>query len=171
MNQYYDTPSAWQAHWPELKRLFRRAFQTSMHYSIASVNEDGQPHITPIGSLILDTPGHGYFFEEFTWRLPRHGQANPKICVLAVNSSRWFWLRSLLAGRFSEPPAIRLYGRLGEARPATEQEIARWQRRVRLTRFTRGYATLWKEMGRVRDIEFTDRVPVHIGEMTRFNGD
>ena len=157
--------------WEEIKALFRRSFRSSFHYAIATVNEDGTPHITPIGSLILGEPGKGFYFEEFPRQLPRNLQANQQICVMAVDSGIGFWLRSLLGGKFIAPPGIRLYGTAGELRPATEAEITRWQRRVRRVRFTKGHKMMWREMRMVREIEFTHAKLIEIGEMTRGFGE
>jgi len=153
--------------WILIKKLFRQSFNTSFHYSIATVNEKGEPHVTPIGSLILCDPGHGYYFEEFTHQLPRNLQDNKQVCVLAVNSSRWYWIKSLFKGKFSSPPAIRLFGTVGEAREATESEIKLWHRRIRKVQFSKGYNIMWKSMRTVRDITFSRAEPVHIGEMTQ----
>lgn len=152
--------------WGGVRRLFRSAFTSSLHYAIASVDAQGAPHLTPIGSLILDRPGHGFYFERFTTRLPRHLGKDARVCVLAVDSGRWFWLRSLIAGRFARPPAMRLYGVVGEARAATAREKALWLRRVRPLRFTRGHALLWRDMETVREISFERAEPVHLGAMT-----
>jgi hypothetical protein len=156
-----------EANWPLIKRVFNNAFKSSFHYAIASVSPDGEPHITPIGSLILRAPGEGFFFEAFTQRLPAHLQHNDRVCVLAVNSSLWFWLKSLLLGRFATPPSLRLYGQVGEARAASEQEIALWQRRVRRLSATRGHALMWRDMSQVREVRFARMEAVHIGAMTR----
>lgn len=153
--------------WSEIKQLFRQSFKSSFHYAIASVNENGEPHVTPIGSLILGKPGHGLYFEEFTKQLPRNFQTSKQVCVLAVNSSRWFWIKSLIGGRFASPPAVRLYGTAGAVREATEKEIKLWQHRVKRVSFSKGHAMMWANMRTVRDIEFSRIEPVHMGEMTR----
>ena len=149
--------------WKVIKRLFNRSFNSSFHYALATVNENGEPHVTPIGSLVLREPGHGVYFEEFTQQLSRNLQYNKEVCVLAVNSSRWFWIKSLFGGRFASPPAIRLYGTVGEVREATEIEVNLWHRRVRWTRGSKGYALMWKNMKMVRDISFSRIEPVKIG--------
>jgi len=153
--------------WSEIKRVFTASFKSSFHYAVATVNRNGEPHITPIGSLMLGEPGRGMYFEEFPTNLTRNLQVNKHICVLAVNSSKWFWLKSLLLGRFPTPPAVRLRGTVGETRDATDAESDRWRRRVRYVRSSKGHALMWARMSRVRDIEFTEVEPVHIGEMTR----
>jgi hypothetical protein len=153
--------------WGEVEKIFRASFKSSFHYAVASVNENCEPHVTPIGSLMLGDPGHGFYFEKFPENLKSNLNDNKHICVLAVNSSKWFWFKSLFLGRFTEPPAVRLRGTVGEVRDATETELGRWQRRVRRVRYTKGHALIWAGMSKVRDIEFTGIEPVSIGEMTR----
>ena len=152
--------------WEVVKRLFKESFKSSFHYAIATVSENGKPHITPIGSLILSKPGHGFYFEEFPQNLPRNLGSNNQVCVLAVNSSKWFWFTSLVGGKFSSPPAVRLHGEAGELREATDKEIALWQKRVQPVSFSKGHAEMWRRMSMVRDIKFSKVEPVHIREMT-----
>jgi hypothetical protein len=153
--------------WKAVKTLFRESFKTSFHYSIATVSESGEPHVTPIGSLILGQPGKGFYFEEFTSTLPKHYASNRQICVLAVNSGRWFWLKALIKGKFTAPPAVRLYGTVGQRREATTTEITLWHKRVKSVRFSKGHSLMWANMKMVRDIEFSKIIPVHMGQMTR----
>ncbi len=154
-------------HWSEIRRLFSAAFASSFHFAIASLGPDGRPHVTPIGSVVLTEPGRGFYFEEFPTRLPRNLHRDPRVSILAVNSSRLFWLRALFVGRFPAPPAIRLHGRVvGEPREATAGELARWRRRVRLLRGLRGYSLLWGRLRRVRDLEIDAAEPVRLGSMT-----
>ena len=155
------------ANWKDVKSLFKKSFKSSFHFAIATVTENGGPHVTPIGSLILGEPGHGFYFEKFTQQLPHNYRNNRQICVLAVNSSRWFWLKSLVGGRFTTPPAVRLHGVVGDLRDATDAEIALWQKRVKRVSFSKGHAMMWRSMSMVRDIEFNRIEPVHIGKMTR----
>ncbi len=152
--------------WPEIKKLFYQCMESSMHASIASVGKNGEPHVTPIGSLTLTKPGRGYYFEAFTFNMPRNVELNNNICILVVNSGKWFWFRSLLKGRFLQPPGIRLRGKAGTRRAATSQEIERFQKQVRIARWLKGHAILWSGMATVRDIEFTSIEPIKIGRMT-----
>jgi hypothetical protein len=112
-----------EKNWPEIKRIFDKSFKSSFHYALATVNENGEPHVTPSGSLLLRKPGHGLYFEEFPRQLPQNLLHNQQVCILAVNSSRWFWIKSLFRGQFTSPPAIRLFGTAGQLREATEKEI------------------------------------------------
>ncbi|GAA0350893.1 hypothetical protein GCM10009092_14110 [Bowmanella denitrificans] len=153
--------------WAMIRRIFAQSFSSSSHYAIASVGEDGLPHVTPIGSLMLTEPGKGLFFEKFTRQLPVNIRYNANICVLAVNSGRWFWLKSLLKGRFDNWPALRLKGVAGERRDATEDECQRWFKRVNAMSFTKGYDLMWKDLCQVRELYFHTVEPVKIGAMTK----
>jgi len=152
--------------WGEVKELFRESFRTSFHYALATVDENGAPHVTPIGSLILGRPGCGFYFEKFAQQLPRNLSGNNHVCILAVNSSRRFWIKALVGGKFSSAPAVRLHGLAGELRPASETEKSLWKKRIRRIRFSKGHALMWQEMNMVREIEFSRIEPVHLGKMT-----
>ena len=155
------------ANWEEVKCLFKESFKSSFHYAIATVTDNGEPHVTPVGSLILGRPGHGLYFEKFPQQLPRNFENNKHICVLAVNSGRWFWLKTLVKGKAATPPAVRLHGVVGDLREATDTEIGLWQKRVKRVSFSKGHAMMWRSMSMVRDIKFTRIESVQIGELTR----
>ena len=76
-----------EENWDEVKDLFRASFRSSFHYAVATVTDKGEPHVTPIGSLILGEPCRGFYFEKFPRQLPENLAANRQVCVLAVNSS------------------------------------------------------------------------------------
>jgi hypothetical protein len=156
-----------EANWKGIRRLFAQVFRSSLHYSMATVTAEGLPHVTPVGSLILREPGRAIYFEEFTQRMPLNFRDNQHVCVLAVRSGLAFWLGALLRGGFRTPPAIRLHGRVGAQRPASDAEIQLWHRRVGKLRFTRGYRLMWEGMRTVRDVAFTHADEIHIGRMTR----
>ena len=156
-----------RAEWDQVREVFNRAFRSNLHFAIASVGEAGEPWVTPIGSVLLTEPGRGIYFEEFTQRLARHVRQDERIAILAVDGSKPLWIRSLVRGRFSNPPGLRLRARvIGSRRPATERERARWLRRVRWFRGTRGHALLWERLGHVRDFEVLAIEPVRLGAMT-----
>jgi hypothetical protein len=155
------------AHWPQIRNIFSKSFFSSFHFAIATINADGTPHVSPIGSLILDRQQQkGFYFEIFTSHLQKNLEANPNVCVLATNSGGFFWLRSLAIGRFRVPPAVRLRGFAGARRLATNEEISRWRRRIGFLRFLPGYRLLWGNLQYVREIEFCDFEPVKMGRMT-----
>lgn len=155
--------------WDELRRLSSEVFWSGFHFAIASVTPEGAPHVTPIGSLMLDArPGRAFFFQEFTRQLPLNLEADSRICILGVNSGLAFWLGALLRGKFPRRPAFRLTGRVvGPPRPARSEELGRWRRRLRLLSWTPGYQALWGRLTTVRDVEIDQLLPVHLGTMTR----
>lgn len=152
--------------WEIVRKLFSRTFLTSFHYAVATVNADGAPHVTPIGSLILLDRGRGFFFEEYLGTTARNFQNDKRICVLAVHTSRWLLLKSLLLGRFTSPPAIRLAGTVGEKREATPEEMKLFRQRVGGYRLFKGYHLLWSRLRLVRDVTFDAALPVRMGAMT-----
>ena len=156
-----------ETNWQGIRRLFNKAFSSSLHYSMATVTPDGMPHVTPVGSLLLREPGHAIYFEEFTQRMPLHFRGNQNVCVLAVRSGLGFWISALIRGGFKTPPAIRLHGTVGAPRAATSEEIQAWQRRVGRLRFTRGHRMMWANMRTVRDVYFTRADAIRMGAMTR----
>lgn len=156
-----------ESNWKLIRRLFSRSFSSSLHYSMATVTPEGLPHVTPVGSLLLREAGHAVYFEEFTRRMPLNFASNQHVCVLAVRSGLVFWLWSLMRGEFRTPPAIRLHGTAGAARPATEEELHAWHRRVGRFRRTRGYQMMWANMRTVRDVYFTRADAIRMGAMTR----
>lgn len=152
--------------WPEIKAVFRDAQETCRYCSIASVNEDGSPHITPIGSLFLRDNCTGYYFEEYSQKMANNFRHNKRVCVLAVNSGVLYWFRSIFSGRFPSPPGVRLSGTVGPRRLGTEEEIESFQQRVRTARKTKGYELIWQNLKHVRDIHFESFEPVHVARMT-----
>jgi uncharacterized protein len=150
------------ADWDEIRHVFARTF----YASIATVDADGCPHVTPIGSLVLDRePGRGFWFELFTREMPKNLDARSRFCAMAVDTRLRLWGRALLAGRFPVAPGVRLLGTAGERRAATEREIELFRRRVRPLRFTRGYDLLWREVSRGREVRFDQVLPLRLGAM------
>ncbi|MEW6736805.1 MAG: pyridoxamine 5'-phosphate oxidase family protein [Acidobacteriota bacterium] len=155
-------------HWNTIRKVVSQSFQSSLHFGFATVNIDGTPHITPIGSLILNhNEPKGYYFELFTAKMPRNLERNKRVCIVAVNSGKWFWIKSLFFGRFATPPAVRLMGTIGELREATQLESEMFRRRIRNLRWFKGYYLLWEKLTMVREIEFDSFEPVYLGQMTR----
>lgn len=153
--------------WLEIKAHFRTSFSSSLHVSITSVNDENIPTVTPIGTLFLNDNQTGFYFEKYTSSLPKNSMINKNTCVLAVNSSKWFWLKSLFKGKFFHTPAIKLYGQLGKRRKATAREIHALKRRMRFTQNLKGHHLLWDDMTNIREITFTKAEKMNIGKMTR----
>ena len=154
------------ANWPEIRKHFNWCFRTNFHVAIASVDKENKPTVTPIGSLFLDKNCGGFYFEKYPQKLPEHAEYNKNICVLAVNSSRWFWIKSLFRGKFKSYPGIKLYGVLSDRREATKIEISRLNRRMQATRWLKGNHYLWGSMVYVRDIQFTSAEKINLDAMT-----
>lgn len=152
--------------WSEIRKHFSKSFRTNFHVSIASIDNENNPTVTPIGSLFLNRDQSGFYFEKYPSNLPKHAIQNKNICVLAVNSGKWFWLKSLFKGKFVSYPGIKLYGELGEKRESTEVELNRLHRRMKSTKGLKGNTYLWKEMPYVRDIIFKSAEKINLGRMT-----
>ena len=147
----------------KIKPLFAQA----MYCSVATVNHKGQPHISPIGSIVLLNKNKGLYFEKFTKSIPNNADSNPYATIMCVNDRKWFWLKSLIAGKFKKPPAIRLLVKLGKLRKESDQEGNIFKRKVKLFKKTKGYQMLWKDMSHIREFEIIEYKPVYIGQMTR----
>jgi uncharacterized protein len=153
-------------HWETIRAVFDEAYKSCVHFAVATVNEDGSPHVTPIGALILRDNQTGFYFEENPVRMPRNLKTNPRVCILAVNADKRFWGNALINGKFPTPPAVRLSGIAGKRRKATSDEITLWQEKIALAKGTKGYELLWNHFSQVRDITFDSFDPVDVGEMT-----
>ena len=152
--------------WTAIRKHFNLSFRSNYHVSIASVDKDNSPTVTPVGSLFLNDNQTGFYFEKYPEKLPKHAELNPNICVLGVNSSTLFWLKSLFMNKFTKYPGIKLYGQLGTKRIATDREIKRLQRRMKATKYLKGNSYLWGNMQYIRNIFFTKAEKVNLGEMT-----
>ena len=155
-----------QEKWDIIRRVVDEANASCSHVSVATVNADGSPHITPIGSLALRDDPSGYFFDELCTTTRTNLDRNPRLCILAVNAEKTFWVKSLVMGKFSTPPAVRLLGTVKPLREATPEEIADWHRHVAKARLTRGYEIMWSRMHLVRDVQFDSYEAVNCGKMT-----
>ncbi len=152
--------------WAEIKQIFESASQSSLHFSVASVDKQGYPHITPIGSLILRDDYTGFYFEELPTQLPDNLKECRHVAVMALNSDQSYWTNALVSGKFETYPGIRLMGKALERREASDKEIDVWQQKVKFAHGLKGHDILWRNMKMVRDIEFTSVRPVECGQMT-----
>ena len=152
--------------WTKIRKHFNKSFSSNFYISVASVDSENNPTVTPIGTIFLNDNQTGFYFEKFPKKLPKHANENPNVCLLGVNSGRFFWIKSLFKNEFSDYPAMKLYGVLGQKRKATEKEISRLNRRMRITNGLKGNTYLWKKMEYVREIKFTKAEKINIGKMT-----
>ncbi len=153
--------------WAQLRRLFNSTFASSLHFSVATIGDRGQPLVTPIGSVLLGEPGQAYYFEIFATGLGRRLAVDPRVSLLAVDSGKLLWLAALARGRFARMPAVRLNGRAGpRTRMATETERSRWRRRVRRVLPLRGGRLLWSQLDVVRDVRVESVDRIRLGALT-----
>ena len=152
-------------HWPQIVQTIRQGQKSSMHCSIASVDENGMPNITPIGTVFLRDDQSAYFFDSFTSQLANNTQHNPNVCLSAVNSSTLYWLKSFFKGQFSTPPGVRLYGTIGPLREGTQEELAAVENRIKPMKRLKGSKLIWSDFTHVKDIQFTDFRPVQYPKM------
>jgi uncharacterized pyridoxamine 5'-phosphate oxidase family protein len=151
--------------WKIVKKHISESFKTSMHVSIASLTNKGYPSVRPIGTLFLNDNQTGFYFEKFSSGLSQNTKENNKVCVLAVNSSKTFWIKSLFNGSFKKHPALKIYGELGQKRKATKKELYALKRRMRNTKNLKGHKYLWEDMNFVRELTFTEVEVMKLGKM------
>ncbi|MGB1310762.1 MAG: pyridoxamine 5'-phosphate oxidase family protein [Leucothrix sp.] len=142
-------------HWPKILEALNSGKKSNRFFSIATVNSDGTPHVTPIGHAFFNDNMTGYYFDQFSAAMPRNFESNKNICLMSVNSSTLFWLKSLYIGKFSAPPAIRLMGTVGERRDANQKELERLHQSISVTSRLRGHKLLWGNLTKVRDMQFS----------------
>lgn len=142
-------------HWPKILKTLNAGKKSNRFFSIATVNSDGTPHITPIGHVFFNDDITGYYFDQYSEAMPKNFESNKSICLMSVNSSSLFWLKSLYRGKFNMSPAIRLMGTVGERREASLEEIERLKQSISTTSRLRGHNLLWGNLTKVRDMQFT----------------
>lgn len=152
--------------WALVRRTVALSIRSGLHCAIASRGPDGSPHLTPIGSVVLTDVGKGFYFDIFNRELACNLAADPTVTILAVDSGRLMWLRSLLKGTFVRPPGVRMLAEVGQPRPSTPDEIRQFHRVVGPMLRTRGGQLLWSRLPRVRDLRITTIIPLSTGTMT-----
>lgn len=150
------------ADWQTIRGVFREGFATGFHFAVATVDADGFPHVTPIGSIVLGDVGRAIYTESYAVGLGTRLERDPRVCVMALNSSRWELLKTLWRGEATRPFGVRLYGTAGARREATPEELEGFSRRVRRLRFLRGHGLLWGRLRMVRDVRFHAFEPVRL---------
>lgn len=147
--------------WSEVTALFNKV----QHASVATVDSDGSPRITPIGSILFSGEGRGYYFEKFPQSMRSNLDHDPRMTILAVSPSFGLWLGALWRGKFKTQPAIRLVCEAGARRKATPEESEAWLSKVRPFRYLKGYNLLWKDMNMLREFKVIRVEPVELGKM------
>jgi predicted pyridoxine 5'-phosphate oxidase superfamily flavin-nucleotide-binding protein len=154
-------------HWDKITAYYPKLIKSSMFCSIASVDAEGHPNVTPIGTVFFNNDKTGFYFDMHTKALSKNIENNPEVCLLFVNTSKLFWFKSLLRNKFTQPSGFKLMGRVGKKRQATEAEKTRFEKMIRRMRKLKGYQTLWANHEYVREISFFEYFPIQTGEMTR----
>lgn len=140
--------------WLKIRNVFADAQRAAMHCSVSTITSDGFPTSSPIGTLFLhEYKPTGFFFDRYCTSLKQNLPHSSKACIQAVNSSQSFWLKSLMSGKFSSYPGVRLYAEISELRPATEAELELVHRRIKLLRWTKGSRLIWSDFTHVRDFQ------------------
>jgi len=67
-------------HWTTIREIFEEAYKSCLHFAVASVNEDGSPHVTPIGALFLRENRTGFYFEEYPSKMPENLKRYTRVC-------------------------------------------------------------------------------------------
>ncbi|MFK7987100.1 MAG: pyridoxamine 5'-phosphate oxidase family protein [Sandaracinaceae bacterium] len=152
-----------QSQWPVIRKVWR----ASPIGFFATVDADGSPRVTPIGSVFLekDAP-RGYYLPKFTRRMRGNLRDGGRFQLLFLQTGAWPWLKGLVRGAFETPIAVRLKGHaVGRPRKASDEEVGRFQRLVRPVRWTKGYDLLWKDMALVQELQFDAADPIQFGAM------
>ena len=87
------------------------------------------------------------------------------MCLSVVNTSTWFWFKSLFKGQFKSAPGLRLYGELGILRKATDEENTLYQNKIKSSKRLKGNQLIWAGFTDVREITLTSFKPVSYPEM------
>jgi uncharacterized pyridoxamine 5'-phosphate oxidase family protein len=148
-----------ELNWSRILKVLANGKKSNKYFSIATVDADGNPHVTPIGHVFFRKDRSGFYFDEYSEAMPKNFETNRQICLMGVNSKSTFWFRALLLGRFSSAPAVRLMGTVGDPRDATSRELRVLRNSIANTRFLKGHKMLWGNLTTVRDLNFTSFSP------------
>ena len=155
-------------HWDMISFIIKKAVGS---FAFCTVDPDGRPHLTPIGSLWPRDDCTAFYFEQYPSRLPANLERDNRITVMAVDMRKSFWVSSFFLGHYTHPPAVRLYGTVGEKRPATPEEMSlfhdHWLVRAMKIVGRRGYNKAWAPLTQVRDIRFDSFEPCDMGAMSK----
>jgi hypothetical protein len=140
--------------------------KNSLYCSISTI-QDNLPHCSPIGSVYLETTQQGYYLEMFSTAVKKAQSTNPYGCILIVNTSLVFWFKSLITGRFSTPPAVRLLVEFGDRRAANDLEQSRFRKKVNIFKRFKGHKVLWSNPSHIREFSVLKIISVSLGKMTQ----
>lgn len=153
------------SHWDQIKKTFEACLSSSKHCAIATVDDAGNPHITPVGFIFLKDNHTAYYFEEYTKAIPQNIQSNNNVCLMVVNSGFLYWFKSLFKGKFISPPGLRLYGKAGDLRKASPDEVRVYENKIASARNLKGSSLIWQGLETVREIKLTSFKPIQYPKM------
>ncbi len=157
-----------EQNWENIKRFFGDSSHVSAspiipYCAFATVNKDGSARVAPYTSLILGENKQGIYFDQLSQLMSGNLERDQRICVLLVKRSIWFFIKSILLGRYDHPPGIRLMGTVSSKRKATIQEIDAYRKPIRFLKFFKGFRSSWGVMKYVREIHFDSYEKVECG--------
>ena len=85
-------------HWKTIRETVNQALRCNRYCAVATINPDGSPRISPIGSLVLREPGKAVYFEQFPKEMRQNLERDRRVCVLAVSGGFGYWLKALFRG-------------------------------------------------------------------------
>lgn len=147
--------------WKSILKFFGDSTQVTSspifpYCAFATVNQDGTPRVAPYTSLILGETPQGFYFDELSSKTTANLERDQRVCVLIVKRDKWFWIKSVITGKYKHPPGIRLTGIVGEKRKASEEEISAYRTPLKRLKMFKGYQSMWGIMKNGRDIYFDD---------------
>ena len=156
--------------WDQIRKFFgdvshAKASPILPYCAFATTNADGSPRLAPYTSLILGENKQGFYFDELSQHLSQNLDREQRVYILLVKNKIWFWVKTLILGRFDHAPAIRLTGTVGKKREATIQEINAFKNPLKKLKIFKGYQPLWGIMKHGREIYFYAFEPVQCGSM------
>ena len=156
--------------WNNIRKYFGKSTHATSspvipYCAFATVNEDGSPRIAPYTSMILGENKQGFYFDELSLQTTTNLERDKRICILIVKNNKWFWIKTVIFGRFMHPPGIRLIGTVGKKREATKQEIDAFKKPLKSLKLFKGYEPIWGFMKKGREIYFDAFETVKCGPM------
>jgi len=147
--------------WKDVKRTVAAA----RYCALATVNEDGEAQVTPIGSVFFTAEGRGFYFEEYPSIMPGNLEHDARLAILAVTGNKASWLRRFFRRSLPGPSPLRIKVNAGRRRVATGVEWAAWQALARPSSWLRG--NLGRGMRFVREFTVEGVAPIHLGAMCK----
>ena len=152
--------------WKKITKYYNEYMKGSVCCTLATTSSKNEPNVTPIGSLILRDDFSGFFFDIFPSVMVENIEDNGRVCLLLVNTSKFFWFQSFRKGVFKKPSGIKMAGTIGKKREATPEEKEAFLVKFKMFKPFKGFKLLWGDLTYVRDVTFTDYYPINTGTMT-----